>query len=77
MVSVVKEFACKPIPFANQDLVKNSEFKLVPKRFTEIPSNTSVFVLPVFSPSISEVRKPGTGRRKCGDIMQKMVIQSG
>jgi hypothetical protein len=76
MTKAVKEFASKPIPFANRDPGRRNEFKRVPERFKETVSNARIAVWHIFSCSIPEVRRAGTSERKSGDIMRKTAIQS-
>ena len=61
---IVKSFASKPIPFANQEKKWVNAIARESKRLMEAASNSAQEVLHVFSLAISEVRKAGTSERR-------------
>ncbi len=60
----VKDFAWKPIPFANGDLLQVNEFGRLYKRLAEFAPNCAMPVLHKFSLAAPEVRNVGTSGRK-------------
>jgi hypothetical protein len=75
MAKAVKEFAYKPIPFANGEHKRKKRFQRVQMRFPEVSSHGGRRVLHEFALAVPEVRRVGTSARKSGDIMRKSAIQ--
>jgi hypothetical protein len=63
IAQAVKKIAYKPIPFANRESVRLSEFERLCGRLATISSNRHYRVLHKFSLAVFEVRRVGTSKR--------------